>query len=171
MSGFGFLAAAWASFGVGDADAATQRVVNGQADYSNAAIPPDRIALVGNTMIDTLLANVDGARDRAAWQRYGLARGGYVLVTLHRPALVDDPDLLVRTSGEMRISNFLLWQIAYAELYVTGTLWPDFTRGDLLRAVLEYQKRDRRYGGLSNGSAQPVTTPADEDLIPALPVS
>jgi undecaprenyl diphosphate synthase len=60
-----------------------------------------------------------------------------------------DPDLLIRTSGEMRISNFLLWQIAYSELYVTETLWPDFTRTDLLQAVLEYQKRDRRYGGLS----------------------
>ncbi len=60
-----------------------------------------------------------------------------------------DPDLLIRTSGEMRISNFLLWQIAYAELYVTDTLWPDFGRADLLRAVLEYQKRDRRFGGLS----------------------
>ena len=63
-----------------------------------------------------------------------------------------DPDLLIRTSGEMRISNFLLWQIAYAELYVTDTLWPDFTRTDLLEAVLEYQKRDRRYGGLSAGA-------------------
>ena len=63
-----------------------------------------------------------------------------------------DPDLLIRTSGEMRISNFLLWQIAYAELYVTETLWPDFSRTDLLRAVLEYQKRDRRYGGLSGGA-------------------
>jgi undecaprenyl diphosphate synthase len=60
-----------------------------------------------------------------------------------------DPDLLIRTSGEMRISNFLLWQIAYAELYVTPTLWPDFTRGELLRALLEYQKRDRRFGGLN----------------------
>jgi undecaprenyl diphosphate synthase len=60
-----------------------------------------------------------------------------------------DPDLLIRTSGEMRISNFLLWQIAYAELYVTPTLWPDFTRGDLLRALLEYQNRDRRFGGLT----------------------
>jgi undecaprenyl diphosphate synthase len=62
---------------------------------------------------------------------------------------IPDPDLLIRTSGEMRISNFLLWQIAYAELYVTDTLWPDFSRTDLLQAVLEYQKRDRRYGGLS----------------------
>jgi undecaprenyl diphosphate synthase len=59
-----------------------------------------------------------------------------------------DPDLLIRTSGEMRISNFLLWQIAYAELYVTETLWPDFKRADLLRAILEYQKRDRRFGGV-----------------------
>ena len=82
-----------------------------------------------------------------------------------------DPDLLIRTSGEMRISNFLLWQIAYAELYVTDTLWPDFTRTDLLQAVLEYQKRDRRYGGLS---AAPLVTPAiphearDERLVEAL---
>ena len=60
-----------------------------------------------------------------------------------------DPDLLIRTSGEMRVSNFLLWQIAYAELYVTSTLWPDFTRADLLRAILDYQKRDRRFGGLA----------------------
>ena len=60
-----------------------------------------------------------------------------------------NPDLLIRTSGEMRVSNFLLWQIAYAEFYVTETLWPDFSRADLLRAVLEYQKRDRRFGGLS----------------------
>jgi undecaprenyl diphosphate synthase len=59
-----------------------------------------------------------------------------------------DPDLLIRTSGEMRVSNFLLWQIAYAELYVTDTLWPDFTRAELLRAILDYQKRDRRFGGL-----------------------
>jgi undecaprenyl diphosphate synthase len=65
-----------------------------------------------------------------------------------------DPDLLIRTSGEMRVSNFLLWQIAYAELYVTETLWPDFTRADLLRAILDYQKRDRRFGGL--GGPAPV---------------
>jgi undecaprenyl diphosphate synthase len=61
---------------------------------------------------------------------------------------IPDPDLLIRTSGEMRVSNFLLWQIAYAELYVTDTLWPDFTRADLLRAILDYQKRNRRFGGL-----------------------
>jgi undecaprenyl diphosphate synthase len=55
---------------------------------------------------------------------------------------------MIRTSGEMRISNFLLWQMAYAELYVTETLWPDFRRADLLQAILDYQKRDRRFGGL-----------------------
>jgi len=60
-----------------------------------------------------------------------------------------DPDLLIRTSGEMRVSNFLLWQIAYAELYVTETLWPDFTRAELLRAIVDYQKRDRRFGAVA----------------------
>jgi len=60
-----------------------------------------------------------------------------------------DPDLLIRTSGEMRISNFLLWQIAYAEIWVTDTLWPDFRKGHLLEAILAYQKRDRRYGGIN----------------------
>ena len=59
-----------------------------------------------------------------------------------------DPDLLIRTSGEMRVSNFLLWQIAYAEIWVTETLWPDFRCRDLLEAVVAYQKRDRRYGGI-----------------------
>ena len=57
-------------------------------------------------------------------------------------------DLLVRTSGELRISNFLLWQSAYAEIHVTETLWPDFRRGHLLEAVVEYQQRSRRFGGL-----------------------
>ena len=59
-----------------------------------------------------------------------------------------DPDLLVRTSGEMRVSNFLLWQIAYAEIFVTETLWPDFNRARLLEAFVDFQKRDRRYGGI-----------------------
>jgi undecaprenyl diphosphate synthase len=59
-----------------------------------------------------------------------------------------DPDLLIRTSGEMRVSNFLLWQIAYAEIFVTETLWPDFTRARLFEALLEFQKRERRYGGI-----------------------
>ena len=61
-----------------------------------------------------------------------------------------DPDLLIRTSGEMRVSNFLLWQIAYAEIYVTETLWPDFSRARLLEALVDFQKRERRYGGLGS---------------------
>jgi undecaprenyl diphosphate synthase len=60
-----------------------------------------------------------------------------------------DPDLLIRTSGEMRVSNFLLWQIAYAEIYVTETLWPDFSRAQLYAALIDFQKRERRYGGLT----------------------
>jgi len=75
-------------------------------------------------------------------------RFGELLYTAGQP----DPDLLIRTSGEMRVSNFLLWQIAYSEIWVTETLWPDFRARHLLEAILEYQKRDRRYGGI----AQPV---------------
>ncbi len=74
------------------------------------------------------------------------------LYTGHLP----DPDLVIRTSGEMRLSNFLLWQLAYAEIYVTPTLWPEFRGTHLLEAVAEFQKRDRRYGGLTeDGSAVP----------------
>src|SRR6187549_1712581 len=72
------------------------------------------------------------------------ARFSSLLYTAGQP----DPDLLIRTSGEMRISNFLLWQIAYSEIWVTDTLWPDFRRRDLLEAIVAYQKRDRRYGGI-----------------------
>jgi undecaprenyl diphosphate synthase len=63
-----------------------------------------------------------------------------------------DPDLLIRTSGEMRVSNFLLWQIAYSEIYVTDVLWPDFRRPDLFAAIIDYQKRERRFGGLSENA-------------------
>jgi len=66
------------------------------------------------------------------------------LYTSHLP----DPDLVIRTSGEMRLSNFLLWQLAYAEIYVTSTLWPDFRGTHLLEGIAEYQQRERRYGGL-----------------------
>ena len=74
------------------------------------------------------------------------ARFAGLLYTAGQP----DPDLLIRTSGEMRISNFLLWQIAYSEIWVTKTLWPDFRRQDFFKAVLSYQSRERRYGGLAN---------------------
>jgi undecaprenyl diphosphate synthase len=66
------------------------------------------------------------------------------LYTKHIP----DPDLLIRTSGEMRVSNFLLWQISYAELVVTPTLWPDFRKAQLIQAIEEYAQRDRRFGGV-----------------------
>jgi len=61
---------------------------------------------------------------------------------------IPDPDLLIRTSGEIRISNFLLWQIAYTEFYFTKTLWPDFSKEEFIKAVEEFRKRDRRYGGI-----------------------
>jgi undecaprenyl diphosphate synthase len=61
-----------------------------------------------------------------------------------------DVDLMIRTSGEMRISNFLLWQLAYSEIYVTPTLFPDFRRPEIFEAIIEYQKRDRRFGGVKS---------------------
>jgi undecaprenyl diphosphate synthase len=92
-----------------------------------------------------------------AWIEEAAAKGTLASLRIDEAALAErlytrglpDPDLLIRTSGEMRISNFLLWQIAYAELYVTDTLWPDFSRADLLRAILDFQRRERRYGGLT----------------------
>jgi len=74
------------------------------------------------------------------------------LYTSHLP----DPDLVIRTSGEMRLSNFLLWQLAYAEIYVTPTLWPEFRGTHLLEGIADYQKRDRRYGGLNDAHSAPA---------------
>lgn len=71
---------------------------------------------------------------------------GHYLYTSGQP----DPDLLIRTSGELRVSNFLLWQIAYSEIWVTQTLWPDFRRKELFEAILGFQGRDRRYGGVAS---------------------
>jgi undecaprenyl diphosphate synthase len=106
-----------------------------------------------NELVDAVNAAIDQARiagrladlviDEAAISRNLYTAG------------LPEPDLLIRTSGEMRLSNFLLWQIAYAELYVTDTLWPDFNRTELLRAILEFQRRDRRFGGISE-AAPPV---------------
>jgi undecaprenyl diphosphate synthase len=72
-----------------------------------------------------------------------------------------DPDLVIRTSGEMRLSNFLLWQLAYAEIYVTQTLWPDFRGMQLLEGIEEYQKRERRYGGLAQDGHSPQRAHAE----------
>ena len=78
--------------------------------------------------------------------------------TMPNPTQLDtaglpEPDLLVRTSGELRVSNFLLWQIAYAEIHVTPVLWPDFRRAQLLEALADYQGRERRYGAVAEPSA------------------
>jgi undecaprenyl diphosphate synthase len=72
-------------------------------------------------------------------------------------ASVPDPDLIIRTSGEYRISNFLLWQLAYSELFITETYWPDFRRDELYKAIISYQKRDRRFGKVKNGYNKSVT--------------
>jgi undecaprenyl diphosphate synthase len=110
----------------------------------------------GNTgMLFNIALNYGGRAEIVDAARRAIAAGiaaedlderrfGDLLYTAGQP----DPDLLIRTSGEMRVSNFLLWQIAYSEIWVTETLWPDFRRRDLLEAVLAYQKRDRRYGGI-----------------------
>jgi undecaprenyl diphosphate synthase len=111
-----------------------------------------------NTGLNVLMAFNYGARDELIDACRSLAR--QVLAGELKPedisekkisealytADIPDPDLLIRTSGEMRISNFLLWQIAYTELWVTPTLWPDFGPGDLYRAVAEFQGRTRRFG-------------------------
>src|SRR5262245_43581133 len=81
---------------------------------------------------------------KSSGQPIGEAEFSKYLYTAGMP----DPDLLIRTSGELRVSNFLLWQIAYAEIYVTDTLWPDFSKKQLYEAILAFQKRERRYGGL-----------------------
>jgi undecaprenyl diphosphate synthase len=121
-------------------------------------------------IVDAVNAALEMARLDGSIQTFKLDED--LIATNLYTADCPDPDLLIRTSGEMRISNFLLWQIAYAELYVTETRWPDFTRTDLLQAVLEYQKRDRRYGGLSavpvNGASVPKPLPAGDDFIEAL---
>ena len=83
---------------------------------------------------------------------------GHHLYTAHMP----DPDLVVRTSGEFRISNFLLWQIAYAEIFVTDRMWPDFTGLNLLEAIEDYQRRERRYGGLGAPATKSEATATAE---------
>ncbi|HTQ62047.1 MAG TPA: isoprenyl transferase [Candidatus Solibacter sp.] len=101
---------------------------------------------------------VDAVNSILAEQKAHASRTGITEEMLARHMYTSglpDPDLLIRTSGEMRVSNFLLWQIAYAEIFVTETLWPDFNRARLLEALVEFQKRERRYGGIREG--QPVT--------------
>ncbi len=136
--------------------------VIGQLDRLNADVREELQAAeartAGNTgMIFNIALSYGGRAEIVEAARAALREGvapealdedrfaGY-LSTAGQP----DPDLLIRTSGEMRVSNFLLWQIAYAEIWVTDTLWPDFRARHLLEAVTEYQKRDRRYGAVSS---------------------
>ena len=96
---------------------------------------------------------VDAARSLSERVARGELAADSIDEELFRTALYDpsipDPDLLIRTSGEMRVSNFLLWEIAYSEIWVTETLWPDFSEAHLLDAIEDYMKRERRYGGHS----------------------
>jgi undecaprenyl diphosphate synthase len=106
-------------------------------------------------LVDAFNAILDGVRDNGL----STCKIDEQTVSDHLyTAGLPDPDLLIRTSGEMRVSNFLLWQIAYAEMYVTDVLWPDFDRARLFEALLDFQHRERRYGGL--GTAPRSGTPA-----------
>jgi len=96
-------------------------------------------------ILDALNAILEERKASGAQERVTEVQFGKHLYTSGMP----DPDLLIRTSGEMRVSNFLLWQIAYSEIFVTDTLWPDFTRARLLESLVEFQKRERRYGGIA----------------------
>jgi undecaprenyl diphosphate synthase len=129
--------------------------VNLAINYSGRSELVDAV----NALLDA--ARIQGRLDSLRVDEETISSGLY---TANSP----DPDLLIRTSGEMRISNFLLWQIAYAELYVTDTLWPDFNRTELLKAILDYQKRDRRYGGLSSEALNGARTKREENLIEAI---
>jgi undecaprenyl diphosphate synthase len=130
-------------------------IVNLAINYGGRAEIVDAV----NALLDK--ARIEGTLDDLQVNEKDIASKLYT-------ARIPDPDLLIRTSGEMRVSNFLLWQIAYSELYVTETLWPDFKLSDLLSAILDFQKRDRRFGGVksdlvteaSEAIAEPVGVPA-----------
>ncbi len=128
----------------------TGMVLNLAINYSSRHEIVDAV----NSIIDQ--ARIEGKLDSLTIDEQAISRRLYT-------AELPEPDLLIRTSGEMRLSNFLLWQIAYAELYVTDTLWPDFDREQLLRAILDYQKRERRFGGLSSAAEAEFTAPREQE--------
>jgi len=105
-------------------------------------------------LVDAFNAILHGARHN------GVHKNGFDTFRVDEQMIADnlytaglpDPDLLIRTSGEMRISNFLLWQIAYTEIYITAVLWPDFAKKNLFEAVVDFQKRDRRFGRVKSKS-------------------
>jgi undecaprenyl diphosphate synthase len=115
-------------------------------------------------LVDAVNAMLDNARSEGNVEALEITEEA-IAEHLYTAGL-KDPDLLIRTSGEMRISNFLLWQIAYSELYVTETLWPDFTRTELLEAISEYQNRERRFGGLPrNSSLEAISLSLEEEPV------
>jgi undecaprenyl diphosphate synthase len=123
----------------------------------------------GNKRMTVVLALSYSGRDEIVRMVRGIAREAYnrkcdpetiderMVDAWLDTAGVPDPDLLIRTSGEMRISNFYLWQIAYSELYITSTLWPDFREKEYLQALLEYQRRRRRFGRTDEQLEEPLT--------------
>lgn len=114
----------------------TGLIVNFALNYGGRAEIVDAVKSIAGEVADGKLA-IDEINDQLLADR---------LYTRDIP----DPDLLIRPSGELRLSNFLLWQMAYTELWFTETLWPDFRREHFLRAILDYQKRERRFGGIKN---------------------
>jgi undecaprenyl diphosphate synthase len=110
-------------------------------------LPKDVVTELESGMERTRDRGEAPALDEAAFARHLYTEG------------ISDPDLLIRTSGELRISNFLLWQIAYAEIWVTETLWPDFRKRDLFEAIVDFQKRERRYGGIAAPTSSPRSSP------------
>jgi undecaprenyl diphosphate synthase len=128
--------------------------VDGLPASVRKALDQSSAKLAGNTGLTLNLALNYGSRQEIVDAVNALLKAGVrevdesALASRLYTAGLPDPDLLIRTSGEMRISNFLLWQLAYAELYVTPVLWPDFRRNELIAAIQDFQGRDRRYGGV-----------------------
>lgn len=116
-------------------------------------------------IVDAVNALLAQARQSGAELRVDENNFGDYLSTAGLP----DPDLLIRTSGEVRVSNFLLWQIAYTEIWVTEKYWPDFRTEDLLAAILDFQKRERRFGGLSPAEPEPALVAAGQSKADAEP--
>jgi undecaprenyl diphosphate synthase len=143
----------------GELDAVIRRTENNPGMRLNLAINYG-----GRTeIVDAVKSLLESLRDAARTGEELIIDEAAISARLYTAGM-PDPDLLIRTSGEMRVSNFLLWQIAYAELYVTPTLWPDFKRTELLEALLDYQRRDRRFGGL--GAASQSAPEAASDAVP-----
>lgn len=120
-----------------------------------------------NTRLTVVLAFNYGGRDELVYAFEEMLKAGVKPEDVSEKLIsqnlftagIPDPDLVIRTSGEMRLSNFLIWQAAYSELYITPTYWPDFDRDELKKALNSFCKRSRRFGGLSNDDAEQYHAP------------